>query len=82
MAEARKCDICGEMSEWPFSGWLYVEEMGHARRRGERTRWDVCSTACLQTLAESMHGGDMGPEGQARRPIASEGLGVLETDSG
>lgn len=62
MSGARKCDACGAYGEYPYPGWLRIETSDSRTRpsmfslRSEASevpsvRFDVCSHACLPTLA-------------------------------
>jgi hypothetical protein len=52
MSEARKCHVCGNFGEPPYTGWssLYpggtVHHSLEEYRQAERERIDICSREC------------------------------------
>jgi hypothetical protein len=55
MSEARKCDVCGNYGEPPFTDWWSLE--GGSRlllRHVLREKTEACSLECLHRFTESL----------------------------
>jgi hypothetical protein len=56
MSEARKCDVCGNYSEPPFSDWWILRPEDGKLRAGPPLpeRMDICSQECLNLHVDNL----------------------------
>jgi predicted nucleic acid-binding Zn ribbon protein len=56
MSEARKCDVCGNHGEPPYSDWWILRPHDGAVRTGQQLpeRLDICSQECLNLHVDNL----------------------------